>query len=55
MQALDRKLTEQEKAWIREFFKAKFSATEATRKGEPTKVLMVWSGGSSQKARTLVR
>jgi hypothetical protein len=32
MQALDRKLTEEEKAWIRHFFKVKFDATESTRR-----------------------
>lgn len=32
MQSLDRELTDKEMAWIREFFKAKFNATEATRR-----------------------
>ncbi len=32
MQALERRLTEEERAWIREFFEAKFNATEATRR-----------------------
>jgi len=32
MQSLDRALTDKEMAWIREYFKAKFNATEATRR-----------------------
>lgn len=32
MQGLDRELTDKEKAWIREFFKAEFNATETTRR-----------------------
>jgi hypothetical protein len=32
MQGLERKLTDEERVWIKEFFKAKFNATEATKR-----------------------
>jgi len=57
MQSLDKPLTEKEKSWIREYFKAEMNATEATRKvyGGTQTSCKVKGHKRSQKLSNLLR